>query len=228
MSLDAEDAKKLVGEKAATYVKNGMVVGLGTGSTAYYAINKIGEMVRDGLDIIAIPTSKASEAQALKVGIPLTTLDECQLIDLTIDGADEIDADLNLIKGMGGALLREKIVASVSKQVLIIADERKIVDVLGTRSPLPVEVVPFGIEVCMKKLAPMCDSLALRMKDGKPYITDNNNYIIDCRFEKIENPSGLKAEINNIPGIVENGLFIGLATSAIVESKGELRILKTT
>ncbi len=228
MTLDPEQAKKLVGEKAAEFVKDGMIVGLGTGSTAYYTINKLGEMVANGLNIKAIPTSKASEEQAIKVGIPLVTLDTHTVIDITIDGADEIDPDLNLIKGLGGALLREKIVACVSKQEIIIADERKIVKKLGTRSPLPVEIVPFGLEVCLSKLKPLCKDLALRMRDSEPFITDNGNYILDLSFDEngIENAVELEAILNNIPGVVENGLFIGLATSAIVESEGELKILK--
>ncbi len=228
MTLDPEQAKKLVGEKAAEFVKDGMTVGLGTGSTAYYMINKLGEMVTDGLDIKAIPTSRASGEQAVKVGIPLVTLDTHTVIDITIDGADEIDPDLNLIKGLGGALLREKIVASVSKQEIIIADERKIVNKLGTRSPLPVEIIPFGLEVCLSKLDHLCKNLELRMKDSKPFVTDNGNYILDMYFDDngIENAVELEATLNNIPGVVENGLFIGLATSAIVESEGELKILK--
>ncbi len=226
MKLDPEDAKKLVGEKAAEFVKDGMVVGLGTGSTAYYTINKLGEMVADGLDIKAIPTSKASEKQAIEVGIPLVGLEFHPVIDITIDGADEIDPDLNLIKGLGGALLREKIVASVSKQEIIIADERKIVPHLGTRSPLPVEIIPFGLEVCLTKLKPMCKDLRMRMNDTMPFVTDNGNYILDMYFDKIDDPVKLETSLNNIPGVVENGLFIGLATSAIVESEGSIKILQ--
>ncbi len=226
MTLTPEQAKKLVGEKAAEFVKDGMIVGLGTGSTAYYTINKLGEMVADGLDIKAIPTSKASEKQAIEVGIPLVGLEFHPVIDITIDGADEIDPDLNLIKGLGGALLREKIVAAVSKQEIIIADERKLVPHLGTRSPLPVEIIPFGLEVCLTKLKPMCKDLKMRMVDTMPFVTDNGNYILDMYFDKIDDPVKLETSLNNIPGVVENGLFIGLATSAIVESEGSIKILQ--
>ncbi len=214
--MSAEDMKRIAGEKAAEYVKDGMVVGLGTGSTVYYTILKLGEMVKDGLDIIGIPTSIGTERLARELGIKISTLYEHPEIDLTIDGADEIDPELNLIKGGGGALLREKIVASASKMEIIVADERKLVDKLGERFHLPVEVIPFSYSVVFKRLDSMGLNPVLRKKNGEIYITDNGNYIIDCHTGPMENPEELEKDLNMIPGVVENGLFIGLAHMAIV------------
>ncbi len=228
MESKVEEGKRLAGEKAAEHVKDGMVVGLGTGSTAYYAIKKVGQMVSDGIEIVAIPTSVWTEKLAKDCGIPLSTLDEHPSIDLTIDGADEIDPNLDLIKGMGGALLREKVVASVSVREIIITDESKLVDVLGTKSPLPVEVIPFALETCQLRLDDICDSLKLRVVDGQPYVTDNGNLIVDCRFSKITDAKGLESELNGIPGVVENGLFVGLTTFAIVGTGEGTKILEKT
>jgi ribose 5-phosphate isomerase A len=227
--MDAESLKKLAGEKAAEFVKDGMVVGLGTGSTVHYTILKLGQMVRSGdISIVGIPTSKATEKLAVVNGIKLGTLDEYPDIDLTIDGADEIDPDLNLIKGMGGALLREKVVASASKEVIIIADESKSVEVLGTRSALPVEVIPFALATARARLGALCLEAKLREVNTYPYVSDNGNYIIDCRFESIDEPRKLEAELNLIPGVVENGLFIGMATKAILGTGDGIRIVEIT
>ncbi len=221
-----EDMKKMAGEKAAEYVKDGMVIGLGTGSTVYYTILKLGDMVKDGLDIIGIPTSKETENLARNLGIKVGTLTEYPEIDLTIDGADEIDPELNLIKGGGGALLREKIVAYASKKEIIVADERKIVEKLGERFYLPVEVIPFSEGVVFRKLDDMGLNPKVRMKDGGKYITDNGNMIIDCHTGPIKDPKNLEKELNMIPGVVENGLFIGLADMAIVGTKKKIKVLK--
>ncbi len=218
--------KQMAGEKAADYVKDGMVVGLGTGSTVYYTIMKLRAMFKDGLDIIGIPTSVETERLANELKIPLTTLEEHPVIDLTIDGADEIDPNLNLIKGGGGALLREKIVASASKREIIVADERKIVQKLGERFYLPVEVVPFSETVVMRNLASMELNPKLRMRDGKKFITDNGNIIIDCHTGPIEDVESLEIDINLIPGVVENGLFIGLADTAIVATVNGIKELR--
>lgn len=218
--------KQMAGEKAAEYVRDGMVVGLGTGSTVYYTIVKLGEMVKEGLDIIAIPTSLETERIAKEVSILLTTLEEHPVIDLTIDGADEIDPKLNLTKGGGGALLREKIVASASKREIIVADERKLVNSLGERFYLPVEVVPFSEAVVMKRLSEMGLKPEMRIKGGNKFITDNGNIIIDCHTGPIENPSKLERELNTIPGVVENGLFIGLADMAIVATQNGIKEIK--
>lgn len=209
------DRKRLAAEKAVEYIKNGMIVGLGTGSTAYWAIREIGQRVSEGLAIQVVPTSKQSEAQARRLGIPIVTFAEIAAIDITIDGADEVDGQLNVIKGGGGALLREKIVASVSKELIIIVDEDKKVGHLG-QFPLPVEVVPFGHESTLRKLRALGCEAALRMHEEHPVITDNGNYTIDCRFGPIGNPAELHAAINGIVGVVDNGLFIGMANLVIV------------
>jgi len=216
--MDVESLKKLAGEEAAKYVRDGMVVGLGTGSTVKYTILKIGEMVRDGLDIVGIPTSKATENLAKELGIPLGDLGDYDYIDITIDGADEVDRKLNLIKGGGGALLREKMVAYYSKMEIIVVDERKMKEYLGG-FPLPVEVVPYGWKRTLKELEKLGCIPKLRERNGEIYITDNGNYIIDCKFCRIENPEELEKCIDNIPGVVESGLFVNMATEVIVGSE---------
>ena len=214
------EAKRLAGEKAAEYVKDGMIVGLGTGSTAYYAIQKIGELVKQGLKIKAIATSTSSEQLARELGINLVTFAEVDSIDLTIDGADEVDPHWNLIKGGGGALLREKIVAAASKQLIVIVDESKVVAQLG-KFPLPVEVVPFGFEQTQRKLAELGCEPQMRMIDNQPYLTDNGNYIFDCHFNEIKDPEALHDRINQIVGVVDNGLFIGYTSKVIVGSSDQ-------
>jgi ribose 5-phosphate isomerase A len=223
---DAESLKKLAGEKAAESVTDGMIVGLGTGSTVHYTILKLGLMVRSGMTIIGIPTSKATEKLAVTHGINIGTLDQHPVIDLTIDGADEIAPNLDLIKGMGGALLREKVVASVSKQLIIIADESKTVNILGTKSALPVEVLPFALPTVAARLEDLCVEAKLRMRNNFVFVSDNGNYIIDCRFDTIPEPSVLESKINRIPGVVENGLFLGMANRAILGTKDGIRILE--
>lgn len=222
-SLTADDQKKLAGEAAAKYVKSGMVVGLGTGSTVYYTILKLGELK---LNIIGIPTSRSTETIAKRAGIRLGTLDEHPRIDVTIDGADEIDPSLNLIKGMGGALLREKVVAHASKKLIIVADESKVVNVLGIKSPLPVEVVQYALPHCLAELKKLCREAKVRSSNGLAYVTDNGNNIIDCKFDRITDPAALEARLNLTPGVVENGLFLNLATLAIVGGTKGLSELK--
>jgi ribose 5-phosphate isomerase A len=216
--------KQLAALEAVRYIENGMIVGLGTGSTAYWAIEKIGEMVsKNGLQIRAIATSTGSEEQARGLGIPIVSFAEAGQIDVTIDGADETDDELNLIKGGGGALLREKIVASNSNKLIIIADESKLVKELG-KFPLPVEVTVFGWEKTFARLQALGCLPKLRMKAGRPYITDNSNYIVDCAFGEIAHPATLHDQINAIVGVVENGLFIKLASRLIVGcTNGELK-----
>jgi len=215
MSEEINLAKKAAGDKAASLVESGMLVGLGTGSTAYWAIKKIGERVADGLKIKAVATSKESEDLARNWNIPIIPFSDVEVLDLDIDGADEIDPNFNLIKGGGGALLREKIIAAKSKQMIVVADESKSVDTLG-KFPLPVEVVPFGIEWTIAHLKERCQSVTLRQKEKKHYVTDNGNYILDCDFYPINHPKTLHRELNNIPGVVENGLFIDLCTKVII------------
>ena len=210
------EEKEAVGRAAAELVRDGDVVGLGTGSTAYFAVIALGERVKAGLKIIGIPTSVQTGDLARQLGIPLTTLDERPEIDITIDGADEVDPKLNLIKGGGGALLREKVVASASKKMVVVADSSKVVPALG-KFPLPVEIISFARTVVENKIAALGASPKLRAKaDGSPFITDNGNQILDCSFGKIADPAALALALSNIPGIVEHGLFIGLATIALV------------
>ncbi len=222
-----EHLKKIAGEKAAEYVRDGMVIGLGTGSTVKYTILKIGEMVKNGLEIIGIPTSRRTEQLASELGIKLGSLNDYPEIDLTIDGADEVDKYLNLIKGGGGALLREKIVAYYSKYEVIVVDETKLKENLG-EFPLPVEIVPYAYKRTMKTLAELGCKPRLRMKNNGIYITDNGNYIVDCLFGKIENPEKLEKEINAIPGVVESGLFINLADEIVIGTKKGVEIRKKT
>jgi len=218
--------KELAGRAAAQLVRDGDIVGLGTGSTAYFAVVAIGERVKAGLKIVGIPTSVATAELARKLGIPLSTLDEHQSIDITIDGADEIDAHLNLIKGGGGALLREKIIASASKKMAVVADSSKVVKALG-KFPLPVEIIPFAQAVLAKKIASLGASCTLRMKaDGNPFVTDEGHHILDCSFGKIADPPKLARVLSEMPGVVEHGLFIGIAKLAIVgkgSSTSEIR-----
>ncbi|MCR8631792.1 ribose-5-phosphate isomerase RpiA [Paenibacillus radicis (ex Xue et al. 2023)] len=209
------NSKKLAAEKAVEFIEDGMTVGLGTGSTAYWAIQKIGERIKEGLSIQAAASSVGSEDLAKQLGIPLIPLANLDLIDITIDGADEVDNNLNLIKGGGGALLREKIIASNSKKFIVIIDESKQVDQLG-RFRLSVEIVPFASNLTINKLRELeCDP-QVRSLNNKPYITDNGNLIIDCDFGKIPNPEALNGQINLIPGVVENGLFIQMASLVVV------------
>jgi ribose 5-phosphate isomerase A len=208
--------KEAAGRAAAVLVRDGDVVGLGTGSTAYFAVVALGERVKAGLKIVGIPTSIQTGELARAVGIPLTTLDEHPEIDITIDGADEVDPRLNLIKGGGGALLREKVVAAASKKMVVVADSGKVVSVLG-KFPLPVEVISFARAVVEKKIAALGASPKLRTKpDGSTYLTDNGNQILDCGFGKIVDPPALARTLSDIPGVVEHGLFVGLASLAIV------------
>lgn len=208
--------KQLVGEEATTYIKDKMIVGLGTGSTAYFAIMKIGEMVKNGLNIKGVPTSKATEELAKSLNIPLLPIEDVTKIDVTIDGADEFDAHKNLIKGGGAALLREKIIASVTEFYVIIADVAKGSEYLGGFA-VPVEITPFAKEITTFQLKALGCEPKLRYKDGQLLITDNQNYIVDCKFDKIENPAELSTRMNAIPGVVENGLFPNMANVIITE-----------
>ncbi|MCB5176218.1 ribose-5-phosphate isomerase RpiA [Microvirga sp. SM9] len=218
----SDDLKRAAGERAAALVTDGMRVGLGTGSTAKHFVAALGQRVRDGLAVVGVPTSEATREQAQREGIPLTTLDETPELDLTVDGADEIDEELRLIKGGGGAHLREKIVASASRRMIVIADSSKRVVTLG-RFPLPIEVVPFGLKVTETAIRKLLDSLdmsgELRLRNaanGTPYVTDGGHFILDAHLGRIEKPNVLASTLNNIPGVVEHGLFLGLATGAIL------------
>ena len=219
--------KKIAAERAVNeYVKDGMKVGLGTGSTAYYAIKRVGELVADGYDLTCVATSVQSENLARECGIKVLDIDDVDYLDVTIDGADEVDPDMQLIKGLGGALLREKIVAAASMKEVIVADASKKVNILGTKSPLPVEVLKFGHLKTKQALEKRGCKATLRMTDGTPFITDSGNYIYDCRFESITYPFAIESKIDCIPGVVENGLFLNIATTVLIASgDGEIEKL---
>jgi ribose 5-phosphate isomerase A len=216
-----DQEKEAAARASLKFVKDGQVVGLGTGSTAAYFIKLLGEQVKNGLRIRGIPTSVRSGELAKSMSIPLTTLDECQEIAVTVDGADEVDPQLRLIKGGGGALLREKIVASATKQLVIVADASKQVQTLG-KFPLPVEVIKFAQALVAKRIAALGAEVQLRAKDGKPYLTDENNHILDCRFGEIRDPDALAQQLSQIPGVVEHGLFIGMASVALFARGSEI------
>jgi ribose 5-phosphate isomerase A len=221
--------KQKAGWYAVDFVESGMVLGLGHGSTAVFAVRCIAQLLREGRlrDVLGVPCSRQVEAEARKLGIPLTTLDQHPTVDLTIDGADEVDPDLNLIKGGGGALLREKIVAQASRREIIVVDESKLSPALGTHWPVPVEVIPFGWCVQSAYLESLGARPTLRLReDGTPFKTDQGNLILDCHFGPISDPVHLAARLNERAGIVEHGLFLGLATDVIVASGQEIRHLK--
>lgn len=225
--MQQDASKKLAAEQAVTYIKSGMMVGLGTGSTAAFAIQEIGRRVQEeGLQIRAIATSDRSEAAANELNIPIVGFADFNMIDITIDGADEVDENLDIIKGGGGALLREKVVSVQSKTNIIIVDESKLVKHLG-KFPLPVEVVPFALTVVDRKLQQLGCHTVLRKKDDAVYSTDNKNYILDCHFGTITDPAALQQTINAITGVVDNGLFVNRASFVIAAyGDGSIRTLK--
>ncbi|MGH9826476.1 MAG: ribose-5-phosphate isomerase RpiA, partial [Blastocatellia bacterium] len=211
--------KQEAGERAAEFVQDGNLVGLGTGSTAAFAIRALGRRVLEGLKIRGVPTSKASQSLAEQLGIPLVDLNEYCRLDVSIDGADEIDPAFDMIKGGGGALIREKLVALASDREIIIVDELKLVPRLGQSHPVPVEVLTFGWCLAKRALTDMNGNPRLRMTGDVPFVSDNGNYIFDCEFGPIGDPPFLEKEIKQIPGVVDSGLFIGLADTLIVGSE---------
>ncbi len=230
--MDVEAQKCAAAARAVEYVRPGMRLGLGTGSTAKHFVDLLGERVRGGLDVVAVPTSEATRAQAERLGIPLTTLDETPELDLTIDGADEIAPDLTLIKGGGGALLREKIVAAASVKMLVIADDSKWVSMLG-RFPLPVEIAPFGATATRRAveaatMAAGCPGPALLRKgpNGHAFVTDGGHWLLDAQLQRIADPKTLAARLSAVPGVMEHGLFIGLARTAIVAGPDGVRLIE--
>ncbi|MGE8078163.1 ribose-5-phosphate isomerase RpiA [Peribacillus loiseleuriae] len=217
--------KKIVGEKAVEFVKDGMTVGLGTGSTVYYTIIKLGQLMKEGLTIKGVPTSVETEKLANECGIPLANIKEIDQIDVAIDGADEVDSQLNLMKGGGGALLREKIIARAAKKFIVVADPAKIVNHLGA-FPLPIEVVPFGVEMTNEQIRLLGAETKIRYSNGNPYQSDNGNYIIDAKFPNISNPVTLEQKLNMIPGVVENGLFNQMADAVITLNAEKSIVIK--
>ena len=227
-----EGYKVAAARTAIELVKPDMRLGLGTGSTAAPFVEEVGARVRDGLNVICVPTSEATRAHAEALNIPLTTLDETPHLDLTVDGADEIDDQLRLIKGGGGALLREKIVATASERMIVIADSRKLSQALGSH-PLPIEVVRFGLKATMQLIQALsaeagCDGeIRLRSGEGgRPFVTDQGNLIVDCAFPKITEPEVLAFALTRVPGVVEHGLFLGLCDMAIVAGANGVQVLK--
>ena len=232
MNIDAQ--KRAAAARAVEFVRPGMRVGLGTGSTAKHFVELIGERVRSGLDIVAVPTSDATLADAKRCGIPLTTLDETPELDLTVDGADEIGPDLCLIKGGGGALLREKIVAAASARMIVIADQSKCVGTLG-QFPLPIEVTSFGLAATRRAVEKVIGTiqqlgpLTLRRgKDGHAFVTDGGHWILDAALTRIDDPAALAHALSGVPGVMEHGLFIGLAQMAIVAGPDGVKIVERT
>jgi len=230
--MNAEAQKRAAAARAVEYVESGMRLGLGTGSTAKHFVDLIGERVRDGLRVIAVPTSEATRVQAERVGIKLTTLDDTPELDLTVDGADEIGPDLSLIKGGGGALLREKIVAAASARFVVIADESKWVPVLG-RFPLPIEVAPFGLGATRRAIEQAFKAVNVqgrldfrRDKDGHVFVTDGEHWILDAALGRIADPKTLAKKLAAIPGVMEHGLFIGLAQTAILAGQNGVRVIE--
>ena len=215
--------KEAAARASLRFVRDGQIVGLGTGSTAAYAVRFLGEQVRAGLKIHGIPTSVHTREMAISLGIPLTTLEEFQQIDVTIDGADEVDPELNLIKGGGGALLREKIIASATKQLVIIGDSGKKVPMLG-KFPLPVEIIPFAQPLLTRRIAALGAKVTLReAASGKPLITDEGHHILDCQFGQIPDPPALARQLEAMPGVVEHGMFIGMASVVLIATGDEVQ-----
>ncbi len=226
----AEALKREAAVRAAEWIRDGMVVGLGTGSTVRHLLDHIARRRSEGdwQSIVGVPTSEQTAARARELGIPLSTLDDTPEVDLTIDGADEVDPDLRLIKGLGGALLREKIVATASRQLVIIVDESKVVERLGTRAPLPVEVDPFGAPIQPAFLRSLgAEPVLRRTAEGSPLVTDGGNVIFDCRFpDGIDDPEALEARLDGRVGVMENGLFLGLATAVVVAAPEGVRVVE--
>ncbi len=227
MSIDPrEELKRRAAEHAVGEIRDGMVLGLGSGSTVAFFLAALAERVAAGLSVVGIPSSRSTAAAARRRGIPLSDFTAHPRIDLTVDGADQIErGTLNLIKGLGGALLREKLVASASARMLVIADESKVVAQLDARTPLPVEIVRFGWPVTLARLAALGAAPTLRRRDERPVITDNDNYLADCRFDAILNPAALDEGIRALVGVVETGLFLGLASQAIIASRDGIEVL---
>lgn len=224
--------KRQAAARALEAVKDGMKLGLGTGSTARHFVDLLGEKVRAGMKVVGVPTSEATRAQAEQCGIPLTTLDEVDRLDITVDGADEVDPALDLIKGGGGALLREKIVAAASDRMIVIADDTKWVDALG-RFPLPVEVIPFGLGATRRAMqrafteAGVSGPMEVRKgRDGHVFVTDGGHWIVDARLGRIADPPRLARLLNVIPGVVEHGLFVGLAGTVILAGARGIRVVE--
>ena len=226
MNGNRDALKRAAAARAVEFVEDGMVLGLGTGSTATFVIEHLAARVARGLRITAIPTSEHTAEIARGLGIPLATFGEHRHVDLAIDGADEVErATLNLIKGHGGALLREKIVAAASGRFVVVVDDEKLVDRLGERMPVPVEVVQFGWQATAAALAQLGGEPVLRQNEGRSFVTDGGNFILDCRFGPIADPERTERLVNLTVGVVENGLFVGRSSAVVVASEGGVDVL---
>jgi ribose 5-phosphate isomerase A len=230
--MNLDELKRQAAARALEHVRDGMKLGLGTGSTAKHFVELLGERVKAGLNVIGVPTSEATRADAERCGIRLTTLDDLDRLDLTVDGADEIDPALNVIKGGGGALLREKIVAAASDKMIVIADDTKWVATLG-RFPLPIEVIPFGLAATRRGIEKACTTSGVtgeltirKAKDGHAFVTDGGHWIIDAHLGQIPDAPRLAGLLASIPGVVEHGLFIGLASIAMLAGSGGIRVVE--
>ncbi|NSB15029.1 ribose-5-phosphate isomerase RpiA [Clostridium beijerinckii] len=221
------DQKRVAGEKSTEYIKDGMILGLGTGSTAYYMIKKVGELIKNGMKIKAVATSKSTESLARELKIPLLSIDEVDRIDLAIDGVDEIDNEFNAIKGGGGALFREKIVASLANEVIWIMDESKLVDGIG-EFPLPVEILPYGYKHVIKELQDYSLNPKIRMKEEEIFVTDNGNYIVDLHIGKPMNINDVYNKVNRITGVLETGLFINMCNRIIIGTNSGAKIINNS
>lgn len=229
MALTEDQLKAAAAESAVSLVRDGMIVGLGTGSTAKFAIDEVGKRVKQGMRLVGIPTSERTAAQARSLGIPLATLADHSSIDITIDGADQVEnGSLNLVKGLGGALLREKIVANASRQLIIIVHASKLVTQLAAQGLVPVEIVPFGWEVTARHLSRLGASPTLRRNPhGDPFLSDGSNYIVDCAFGPGVAAASLSSEIDHVVGVVEHGLFIGMTSEVHIASVDGVRVVKS-
>jgi ribose 5-phosphate isomerase A len=215
-----------IAEKALEFIPDGGIIGLGTGKAATAFIHALGQRVRAGLGVRGLPTSESSAELARQLRIPLTSFDEIDAIDVAVDGADEVDPQCNLIKGYGGALVREKIVATAAKKFIVIVGPEKLVPVLGSRGRLPVEVLPFGLALVRRMLDIFGYPGSLRMDEGRPFVTDNGNFILDCRVKALDKPVDLEAAISSIPGVIGTGLFIGMADIVLVQRDGVIEVMK--
>ena len=225
--MAADDLKRAAAEASLKYVKDGMVLGLGTGSTARYVLEGLSRRIVDeGLVVKGVPTSLATAEAAKLLGIPLTSLEEHPVLDLAIDGADEVDPRLDLIKGLGGALFREKIVAATAKKLIVVVDRSKLVPRLGTRVPVPVEVHPFGWRSTQARLESLGADVTLRARGPEVFRTDNGNHILDARFGPIRSPAKLAASLDAVPGVVGHGLFVGMASLVLAASEKGVRTLR--
>lgn len=225
---DVEAMKRSAAEASLKFVKDGMVLGLGTGSTSRLVLEGIAQLVRQGMDLRGVPTSLATAEASKILGIPLTSLEEHPKIDVSIDGADEVAPNLDLIKGHGGALFREKIVAAASKRFVVVVDETKLVRRLGSKAPVPVEIHPFGWKTTLTKIEAIGSRAVLRPGDGSAYRTDNGNHIVDAAFGPIRSPRKLAGELEHVPGVVGHGLFLGMADAVLVGTANGVRTMRPT